>query len=226
MEKCSQIRAKQLRDFKSLDNKALEKILASSESITLPKGSVVFTENQHLNKLYCIKEGACKFSTVDNAGQEHILRFLGQGDIMGKRAILSNRGAKVSATTLTETKLCCIDKDGILENLKSNTEFCNDLLNALIEDINTNEHTRIIFCSHKGIKQRLASLLLYLAEKYGQDETGKILLKIKREDMASVLGTSQEYIINLLAKFKDKDLLTVKRREIILLSKERLQELI
>ena len=76
------------------------------------------------------------------------------------------------------------------------------LLDALIEDANINDHTRIIFCVHKGIKQRLAQLLLYLLEKYGMDTDGKLLLRLKREDMAAVLGTSQEYIINLIKTFK------------------------
>lgn len=226
MEKCNHIKAEQLNNFKTLDAKAFQKTIAGSESLFFPKDTIVFEENQQLNKLYCIKKGACKFSTLDKTGQEHILRFLGEGDIMGKRSIISNEGAKVSATALTDTIVCSIDKSDILENIKVNTTFCNDLLNALVEDVNINEHTRIIFCVHKGMKQRLASLLIYLSEKFGQDDKGKLLIQIKREDMAAVLGTSQEYIINLLARFKALGLLGVQGRNLILSSKDELAKLI
>ncbi|MEM7485267.1 MAG: Crp/Fnr family transcriptional regulator [Bacteroidota bacterium] len=226
MERCTIIKAQQLRNFESLSKMALDRVLETSESLFVSKGAIIFKENQLLNKLYCIKEGACKFSTFDNLGREHILRFLGKGDIMGKRSIISNKGANVTATALTETVLCCFDKSEIQYNLKTNTDFCNDLLHAFIEDANAVDKTRTIYCANKGIKQRLAQLLLYLAEKFGQDPSGKLMIRLKREDMASVLGTSQEYIINLLTHFKNKGFLQVNRSEIVLNSKEELRELI
>ncbi|WP_136467597.1 Crp/Fnr family transcriptional regulator [Flagellimonas onchidii] len=226
MGKCTEIQAHQLRNFKSLSKKALDKVVKTSEQLFLPKGSIVFEENQHLNRLYCIKEGACKFSTLDNLGQEHILRFLGEGEVMGKRSLVSNKGAKVSATTLTDTVLCSFDKNEILQNLKTNADFCNDLLNAFVEDISINEHTRIIFCTHNGIKKRLASLLLYLADKFGQEPNGKLFIRLKREDMAAVLGTSQEYVVNLLTYFKRKKLIKIERSEVFIVSKRGLNEMI
>lgn len=225
MENCTEIKARQLKDFETLDGKAMAQLLANSKTVALPKGALVFKENEQLNKLYCISHGACKFSTFDKSGQEHILRFLGEGDIMGKRSIVSNEGAKVSATTLTETLLYSIDKTNILDNVASNSAFCNDLLNAFVEDVNINEHTRVIFSAHRGIRQRLASLLLYLAEKFGQAEDGRLLIKVKRDDMASVLGTSAEYIINLLNSFKTKGYIRVLKREIYILSKSELQKI-
>ena len=223
MGKCAEIRSKQLKNFEALSVKAKTKLALHSESIKLPKGSIIFQEDQPLRKLYCIQKGACKFSKVDNDGQEHILRFLGKGEVMGKRAILTNNGAKVSAIALTDTELCCLDKRDIIENLNNNPRFCQDFLDALVEDANINDHTRIIFCVHKGIKQRLAQLLLYLFEKYGVDESGKLLLRLKREDMAAVLGTSQEYVINLLRSFKNFGLIDTLKSEIYILSKEGLK---
>lgn len=225
MGNCSEIRSKQLKDFEALSTKARKKLALQSKSLKLPKGSVIFEEEQPLNKLYCIQKGACKFSKVDTSGQEHILRFLGKGEVMGKRSILTNTGAKVSAVTLTDTELCCLDKDDIIENLNDNPRFCQDFLDALVEDANINEHTRIIFCVHKGIKQRLAQLLLYLLDKYGMDEEGKLLLRLKREDMAAVLGTSQEYIINLLKSFKNFGLIDTIKSEIYIISKEGLEKM-
>lgn len=225
MGNCSEIQSKQLKNFEALSIEAREKLAQHSESIQLPKGSIIFEEEQPLSKLYCIQKGACKFSKIDTTGQEHILRFLGQGEVMGKRSILTNNGAKVSAVALTDTELCCLDKDDIVENLNNNPRFCQDFLDALVEDANINDHTRIIFCVHKGIKQRLAQLLLYLLDKYGMDEDGKLLLRLKREDMAAVLGTSQEYIINLLKSFKNFGLINTVKSEIYVLSKEGLEKI-
>ena len=225
MANCIQIRSKQLKDFEALSKEAAKKLAQHSQSIKLPKGTIIFEEEQPLNKLYCIQKGACKFSKVDANGQEHILRFLGKGEVMGKRSILTNNGARVSAVALTDTELCCLEKDDIVENLNENPKFCQDFLDALVEDANINDHTRIIFCVHKGIKQRLAQLLLYLLAKYGMDKDGKLLLRLKREDMAAVLGTSQEYIINLLKSFRNFGLIDTVKSEIYIKSKEGLEKI-
>lgn len=223
MGNCAEIRSKQLKDFTALSNEAKKELLSYTESLHIPKGKLIFEENETLNKLYCIKKGACKFSKIDKSGQEHILRFLGKGEVMGKRSILTNEGAKVSATALEDTELCCIDKTSILKNLRENPKFSGDFLNALVEDVNINQYTRIIFCVHKGIKQRLAQLLLYILEKFGADTNGKLMLRIKREDMAAVLGTSQEYVINLLKSFKNFGFISIVRSEIYITSKEGLE---
>ena len=82
MVNCTKIRNKQLKDFDSLSTKAKERLLLTSESVKLPKGSLIFEERQLLNKLFCIKKGACKFTKTDTSGQEHILRFLGEGEVI------------------------------------------------------------------------------------------------------------------------------------------------
>ncbi len=225
MSQCVEIKSRQLKDFESLSVDAKHALLSHSKSVHIPKGRLIFEEDEPLERLYCIKKGACKFSKVDDEGQEHILRFLGEGEVMGKRSILSNQGAKVSATALVDTELCCLDKTQIVQQLHFNPRFCQDFIDALIEDANINEHTRIIFCVHKGIKQRLALLLLYLDKKYGVDEKGRLLLRLKREDMAAVLGTSSEYVINLLKSFKNFDLIDVVKREIYIISREGLEQI-
>ncbi|MEM1258138.1 MAG: Crp/Fnr family transcriptional regulator [Bacteroidota bacterium] len=225
MAKCTEIHSTHLRNFQALSQEARERLLVSSESLTLPKGSLVFEENQPLSKLFCIKKGACKFSKADNQGQEHILRFLGEGDVMGKRSIVSNTVAQVSATTLTETELCCLERREIQKNLENNPEFCHDFMSSLVEDANNDDRTRVQFYMRRGIKQRLAKLLLYLLRKFGADEEGKLNLKLKRDDVASVLGTSPEYIINLLKKFKMKELIRTKNSDVFIISKSGLDDM-
>nr|WP_298994605.1 Crp/Fnr family transcriptional regulator [uncultured Allomuricauda sp.] len=223
MVNCTKIRNKQLQDFDTLPSSARARLLQTSESIKLPKGSLIFEENQSLNKLFCIKKGACKFSKMDSSGQEHILRFLGEGEVMGKRSVATNLGARVSAVALTETELCCLDKLEIQRNLEENPKFCQVFLDSLIQDVDINESTRILFNSSKGIKSRLAKLLLYLFKKFGANEKGKLNIKLKRNDMAMVLGTSPEYIINLLKNFKGLKLIDIKKRELYVLSKSGLE---
>ncbi|MEM1338626.1 MAG: Crp/Fnr family transcriptional regulator [Bacteroidota bacterium] len=225
VDRCSDIQTKQLRDFRALSMTAQRQLQESSEVMHLPKGSIVFEEDQYLNKLYCIKKGACKFSKFDDSGQEHILRFLGEGDLMGKRAFISQKGARVVATTLTPSKICCLEKEAVLRHMKENTAFCKDLLEAFVEDANLSDQTRVIFSPSKSIRGRLAKLLLYISEKFGTDCTGKLRLRMRREDMAIALGTSPEYVINLLKNLKKVGVIQTIKSEIQILSKSGLERI-
>nr|WP_297912328.1 hypothetical protein [uncultured Allomuricauda sp.] len=56
MGNCTKIKNKQLKDFVSLPREAQERLISTSESIKLPKGSLIFEESQPLDKLFCIKK--------------------------------------------------------------------------------------------------------------------------------------------------------------------------
>ena len=226
MGNCNELHSTQLKDFNSLRQEDHLRLLEFSESITLPKGTFVFEENEPLSKLYCIKKGACKFSITDAEGQEHILRFLGQGDVMGKRSLITHKGARVTATTLMETELCCLEKEELLKNLAQNRAFCRDFMYALIDDVNNDDNMRVQFYMKGTIKEQLAKLFLYLQQKFGTNDEGKLKIKLKREDIAAVLGTSPEYIINLMKKFKTKKLIRARGSDVFILSKLGLDEIV
>jgi len=225
MVSCENISARQLKDFNSLSLEDKLKLLRSSEHITLPKESVVFEENQSLTKLFCIKKGACKYIKTDNSGTEHVLRYLGEGEVMGKRSLVANEGSNVSAITLCSTELCCLDKNEIVRLMCETPQFCNDFYDALVEDLNINEQYRLLFGPNKSIKARLANLLIHLISKFGVTEDGKMRIRVKRDDMAATLGTSQEYIINLLKSFKNFGMIDIIKGEIYVISKQRLLRL-
>lgn len=224
MEKCETIKAPQLNDFKSLDSSMLQQLKDGSQFIFIPKGRMVFKEGQQLTKLYCLEDGACKFSKMDTAGHEHILKLLGKGELLGKRSLISHQGAKVSARTLKDSRFWAMDRGVIQKAINENPKFCKQLLFALTDDLNQSEHSRVLFSSSKGIRQRLASLLLYLNDKFGINTDGELALQLKREDMAAILGTSPEYIINILKEFKSQNLISTSKTRIKIISTAALEK--
>lgn len=190
----------------------------------VPKGHPIFEESEELDGLYVIHTGACKFFTLGHDDQEHIYRLLGTGEMMGKRSVITDQGAMVAATALTDTQLCFLPKKALQELLSQDVAFSNRFTALLVEDMNQDERLKPLFCAHRPIKARLAQLLLFIADKYGTDRDGKLDLPIKREDMAALLGTSPEYIIHLLSRFKSFGSIALSKRNIYILSKTKLQE--
>jgi len=63
-------------------------------------------------------------------------------------------------------------------------------------------------------------------EEGQKDKNGKLMIRLKREDMASVLGTSAEYVINLLKSFKNFNLIDTIKSEIYILSEKGLKRMV
>jgi CRP-like cAMP-binding protein len=202
-----------------------ERALKGAITKQVPKGEPIFEEGERLDGLYFIYKGACKFFKLGEDDREHIYRLLGAGEMMGKRSVLTNQGAKVAATALVDTQLCFVPKEALQELLAQDLAFSNRFTDLLIEDMNQDEQVKLLLCSHKSIKKRLAQLLLFVADKFGTDTQGRLVLPLKREDMAALLGTSQEYVINLLANFKNFGQIHLSKRTIYIPNRAKLHEL-
>lgn len=226
MKPCNTCAARQFNFLKSLSKKELEALKASSTSLKIKKGETLFFEDEELQQLFCIKDGACKFSKINNKGDEYITNLLGEGDLMGRRSILSQKGALVTATAITDTTLCCLPKDPLLESIQTNSNFCMDVLQGFISDTVDEIHKIDFYKNNLSVKKRLAGLLLYLLEKFGVDSQGWLKVSLKRQDMAKLLGTTSEYIISLLTGFKEKKYIISQKGKIKLTATIALKEML
>jgi CRP-like cAMP-binding protein len=209
-----------LKSLTLLERKTLEQ---HSKLIALKKGDVIFFENEHLEELYCIKKGICKFAFTDVNGKEHITKLLGKGDVMGRNAIISNNGALVTATALSNSELYTFKKDDFLNIITTNKDFCLDIVKGFISDTKEEVDQMRYFKNYRTVKVRLAGLLLYLKNKFGVQKEGWLNITLKREDIANLLGTTSEYVISLLTAFKEKKYLSVKREKIKIISIKKLE---
>ena len=77
---------------------------------------------------------------------------------------------------------------------------------------------------YKDVTKKLASLLINLTDEYGVNDDRGILLRIKltHKDLASLIGASRETITLTLKEFKEKGLIDILSRTIIITDKEAL----
>ena len=71
--------------------------------------------------------------------------------------------------------------------------------------------------------ERLAEILLLIADDFGIEQDGSLKLNITREDLSNFVGTATETVIRLLSDYKNDGLIEVKGRKIKLLNIEKLK---
>jgi CRP/FNR family transcriptional regulator len=104
--------------------------------------------------------------------------------------------------------------------------FFKRITKALSNEIGVMEE-KLTDATQKSIRERLAYLLLQLAQSYGIDggESQRIDLVLSREEIAGMVGTATESVIRLLSEFKKDNLIELEGKRIIIKDKRGLARL-
>lgn len=178
---------------------------------------IIFYEGNHPYGLYCINSGKVKIYKTDPEGNHQIVRLAGAGDILGYRCLLSGEPYTATAETLEEATICFMDKNSFFHLLQTHPKTAANIMNLLANDLGYAEK-QLLNISHKNIRERLAELFLVLKNKYGKktDQGIELDIELTRQEMADLIGTTQESLIRLIRDFKEEGLILVKKRKITL----------
>ncbi|WP_397546351.1 Crp/Fnr family transcriptional regulator [Rhodothermus marinus] len=208
--------------FDVLDEKALTALDEGKHGYRFRKRQPIFLEGERPRGVYCVHEGAVKVYRLSADGQEQILRLARPGDLVGYRSLLCHEAYRASAEALTETHLCFIPADLFFDLVRRHVELSLRLLEYLSHDLAQAEF-RLVQLTQKPVRERVAELLLLLAETFGTEADGQTLaLPLRREDLASLAGTTPETLIRTLAALEAEGLIAREGRRLRLLRPEAL----
>jgi len=224
MSKCEQCIVRQFNSLKALTKDELVRISSCKTSKFVAKGDVIFNEGEHLNGVYCVRDGVCKVSKLSENGKDHIIKLLKKGDIIGQRSLLNNEATNLSAVALQDMELCFIPKAEIIHDLNKNANFSMEMLRNLAENVRDTDNMVIDF-AQKSVKQRLAKSLVLFQNTFGEDTEGYLDLVLTREEMANIIGTATASAIRLLSEFKKKKYIETSGKKIKVLDIQALEKL-
>ncbi len=187
------------------------------------KGQIIFHEGQHASGLYCINSGKIKLYKTSYEGREQIVRLCKPGEVLGYRAVISDRPYAASASTLEDSVVCQIPREEFFKQIEKNPAVALNLIKSLSQELRTAED-RMMKLAQKSVRERLAETLIILKETYGLDDDSAISISLSREDLANIVGTATETVIRLLADFKKEDLISTKGKKIQLVDEKGLHK--
>ena len=171
---------------------------------------------------YFIYSGIIKIYQTGHEGKEQIIKFDQEGDLFGFRSVIRHEPACTSIETHSEAILCYIPDSVLLNLIRNNSGFAYDMMQIACKELgDSNRYIRDI--AQKSVKERLAEILLLIADDFGIEQDGSLKLNITREDLSNFVGTATETVIRLLSDYKNDGLIEVKGRKIKLLNIEKLK---
>lgn len=199
--------------FKEMTEEDMAVLSMNKSCRRYKKGQTIFHEGQHPSGLYCLNQGKVKLYKTSLEGKDQIVRLCNAGEVLGYRALISDKPYAASAATLEDSLVCQIPRDEFFNQIEKNPKVALNLIRSLSQELR-NAEKRMMNLAQKSVRERLAETLIILKETYGLDEDSVLSISLSREDLANIVGTATETVIRLLAEFKKDNLIDTKGKQI------------
>jgi len=210
--------------FRYLTPEEKEQLYLGSTPRRFKKGETLYHEGRRINGVYYVDKGIVKIFKTGFDGKEQILMFAHHGDIIGYRSVLANELACTTAKMIEDGMLCFIPADLLLGFVRNNTSFSYEITKMACKELGS-ANQYITDLAQKSVRERLAEILLHLADKFGLNENDFLNIVLTREELANIVGTATESVIRLLSDFKHSGLIGLQGRKIKILDKEGLKHI-
>ena len=196
----------------NLNTLQLQKIIRQEK-----KGVKIFLEGSKPHGVFCVKSGKIKIFKHGSFGREHITRLAFPGEFIGLKALLSGTPYSVSAQTLEDSVLCFIRKKEFFQLTLRYPEFTSALIACLSKQL-VDVEDKMILMAHKPVRERLATTMLYLYQKFlvPSIPPENIYINLTRQDLANIVGAAPETICRILTEWKEKKSISIKGRKIFI----------
>lgn len=192
---------------------------------TYKKKQVIYQEGDTPLYVYYIKKGNVRRFLYYLDGRELSTDIHVGDSFFGYGALLLQQQYTDNAETLEEVELALIEKDNFLELLYRKPGIANKFIKWLSGNIRGKE-TQLLAFAYDSVRKRVADALVRVAEKtLAGSSDDECLIRVSRDDLASLAGTANETISRMLADFKDEKLIAKEGNAIRILSLHRLRHI-
>jgi CRP/FNR family transcriptional regulator, dissimilatory nitrate respiration regulator len=202
--------------FSGLDGEGLARIKAIAVSRRFRKGESLFVQGEEAGGFYLVLQGRIKIYRLSPQGKEYVLRIVGPGETLAEAAVFSGKTYPATADSLEDSRLYYFRKSDFVHLIRQDPQLALNMISGLslllrnlarqVEDLSLHE-----------VSSRLARFLLDQLEKNNLTlaKGVKIPLELKKNLLASRLGTIGETLSRTLAKMKQRGLLEIKKDALI-----------
>ncbi|MFH1714658.1 MAG: Crp/Fnr family transcriptional regulator [Elusimicrobiota bacterium] len=212
--------------FSNLGRKDFELVKSIAKSQNYRKGERILSEGDKGDALFIVLKGLVKINKKAY-GKIKTLAILKKGDFFGEMSLIDKEARSASAYAMQDVELLLITRSSFTKTLKNNSALTGRIIETLCERLRrANEEIEIL--SFQNIVGRMATTILYLAEKYGrkQGSSIKINLKLTKKDLAEMVGTAREVVSRVARNLIHIGCIDMKSNYIIIKDKEKLESFI
>ncbi len=208
---------KKIELFKNLSDDELKELDPYLMKETVKKKKEIFTEGDQPEWFYIVSKGKIKITKLSQEGKEIILELISPTDIFGGVAVLSNFPYPANAVAMEDSEILKISRKNLMRLVDRfpNLMYCIALQ---LGDRMKSSYDSLKNIALERVEARIAALLLKLANKVGEEtKEGLVIdMRLTKQDVADMVGTTVETSIRTFSKFKKQGLLSDTNGKIII----------
>ncbi len=208
--------------FSGLSLEEMEKIEAVALQKKYEKKEVIFSEGEEAKGFFLVIKGRVKIYKISAEGKEKIIYLPSVGETFAEAALFSGGKYPAYAEPLTYSTLLFFPKDRFIKLIEDNPQLSLNMLGTLSQFLH--KYNRMIEeLSFQDVSSRLARYFIVLWEKGGKMNDMEVELDMNKTQLASHLGTISETLSRTLKKFKDNNLIHVRKNHIQLIDYDKIE---
>jgi CRP/FNR family transcriptional regulator, global nitrogen regulator len=206
-----------LEDFEEAGLRAVERRFGPKD--------MIFTPGDRDDQLYFLLSGTVRLYKLYGDYKEATTALLKDGGVFGKLNLVEGRWQDVFAEAVTEARVASIQKASIERVIKSDPGFALKLFSSFSERLRQSDEV-IESLLHREVSTRLATLLLNLSERFGEDNGAGILIDVRltHQDLANMIASTREAVSKVMSELQREGVIESRSRRISILNGEALAE--
>ncbi len=191
------------------------------------RGEAIFHEGDDPGGVIAILSGRAKVSATGVAGREVVLRFAGEGELLGELSAIAGTPRTATITALDELETLAMrtaEFRRFVEQYPRVAPLVFERLALLLAEADR----QLVDFATRDVTARIAGRLLELAETNGEPTEGgvRITLPLSQDELGAWAGASREAVARSLHLLRELGWIETRRREIRVLNSDGLRSLI
>lgn len=183
--------------FRGLSPDALSAVCDHLRRFTLKQGEMLFQKGDPGDSMFIVETGSVRVYTLGEGERQVLLDVLGPGDVLAELSLLDGRPRSAYGQAEADSELYALDREPFLQYLHAHPDTAIALLGNLSARLR-----QTVFQAEsvtvRGSAARLAHVILFLADRDGEPQTGLVTSRLNRKDIAAAIGTSEEWVMQTL----------------------------
>jgi len=204
--------------FASLSEPSLKEISRLFSEEKYQRDDYVFFEGDAPEWFHVIKEGKVKLVKHSDTGKDVILQIFVPGDMFGEVSLFDRKPYAASAQAMEPSVVLKLSRKEFFLLFSHHPFVATEMIMELGRQLRE-AHATIKSLAVDRVEQRIANILLKLAEKVGTPENGGIRLNLAltRQDLADMAGTTVETTIRIMSRFTKSKIIKPVNGKILIL---------
>jgi CRP-like cAMP-binding protein len=181
--------------FSALDSEAIATVAAAARPCLLQRNDLVFSEGDHADDLYIVREGRIAITIRSADGRESVVALMEQEDLFGEMPFFDGEGRSADARALEPAELLAVPYQALRDVLEQRPKLLWKVTELMARRLRATD-AALADSMFLDVTGRTAKRLLELSA-----DADEFILPVTQEELAGMVGASRERVNKAISAF-------------------------